>query len=242
VSVDPADSEDLEFPSSLNRYIYVLNDPINWVDPDGLCPEGMREATDEEAAAIAEIAKTYLDKDIEWSKGKHYDVGSDGKLRQIDCSGLLCQAQNGNAYSDPFTPDKDHNTTSALPGYETTSNPRVGDIVQFKGHVGIVVSTNPLKFVGSQTSTGPAIVDMSIKTPRAWGSKPHQFYTSCVPNGGLTLGSGGLNRNTKEGPKSSRYRDALMEYYVRLQNLAMETARAAQKKAKEVVTVVIKYN
>jgi hypothetical protein len=35
VSVDPDDELSLEAPGTLNRYVYVANDPINFVDPDG---------------------------------------------------------------------------------------------------------------------------------------------------------------------------------------------------------------
>jgi hypothetical protein len=37
----------LSNPQSLNRYAYVYNDPLNWVDPDGLqvaAPEGTRNS------------------------------------------------------------------------------------------------------------------------------------------------------------------------------------------------------
>lgn len=33
-------------PQSFNRYSYVQNDPVNFIDPTGLCPEGQTEMTD----------------------------------------------------------------------------------------------------------------------------------------------------------------------------------------------------
>jgi RHS repeat-associated protein len=44
---DPYDgSYDLTNPQSFNRYAYVQNDPVNFVDPMGLCPEGTVEQLD----------------------------------------------------------------------------------------------------------------------------------------------------------------------------------------------------
>jgi RHS repeat-associated protein len=39
-------SYDLTNPQSFNRYSYVLNDPVNFVDPMGLCPDGTVEQPD----------------------------------------------------------------------------------------------------------------------------------------------------------------------------------------------------
>src|SRR5213592_3211464 len=38
-------SAKLTNPQTLNRYVYIKNDPINDTDPDGLEPEGARELT-----------------------------------------------------------------------------------------------------------------------------------------------------------------------------------------------------
>jgi RHS repeat-associated protein len=39
MTVDPANAGEIKNPQSLNRYSYVLNDPINGFDPDGLCTD-----------------------------------------------------------------------------------------------------------------------------------------------------------------------------------------------------------
>ncbi len=44
LSPDPyAGSYDLTNPQSMNRYAYVLNNPMSFVDPSGLCPDGLVE-------------------------------------------------------------------------------------------------------------------------------------------------------------------------------------------------------
>jgi RHS repeat-associated protein len=79
-------------PQSLNRYAYVLNDPVNWDDPLGLCPKGYRRATPQEAQAIVDAARAIAEQNnppgtIGYAQGAVYD--KDGHLLACDCSNYL---------------------------------------------------------------------------------------------------------------------------------------------------------
>ncbi|CAG0971430.1 partial tRNA(Glu)-specific nuclease WapA, partial [Anaerolineae bacterium] len=64
-SLDPVEGA-LDHPPSLNRYGYVQQNPVNWTDPSGTCPEEVRAA----GRAVAEL--------VELAPG--VDLGPDGEL------------------------------------------------------------------------------------------------------------------------------------------------------------------
>jgi RHS repeat-associated protein len=173
-------------PTSWNQYAYAMGDPVNRNDPSGLCPPGMVEATPQQMENIVDTAESYLNHNIQHDNSAHFQTNASGTLTQIDCSGLVMQALAGVAWSDPFMqatiPNLNSNITSLFSPAATAS---VGDILWFSGHVAIVTgvdsSGNVTSFIGSQTSTGPAIVN-ATKNPYWQGRmKTAKLYTPCVP-------------------------------------------------------------
>jgi RHS repeat-associated protein len=178
----------LNSPQSLNRYAYVLDDPVNLNDPFGLCPPGYVPATSsDQLQSIADTAESYTNHSLVHVDGAHYvDLG--GVLEAIDCTGLVAQALAGIAYtSNNFqeAPKADQFTTSGIAGlFSAATSPQVGDIIWFPGHAGIVtgVSNGQItSFVGSQSSTGPA--DVNLTPGNHWtnllGSA--KVFQPCVP-------------------------------------------------------------
>ncbi len=195
---DPASLAAVRFgkPSSWNSYTYVTGDPIGSFDPFGLCPKGMVEADDKQMAAIATTARTYTGVGVTYSDGKHFGTNDDGGL-SIDCSGLVSQALAGLSYvnGSPLvqaTTTFTTRQTSTL--FAADSTYRVGDIIWFPGHVGIVSEVdakgNVTKFIGSQ-SKGPAEVDLTKNLYWSKRISEAKAYKPCVPETKVaTAGSG----------------------------------------------------
>jgi RHS repeat-associated protein len=192
-TVDPlgAKTADATTPNSWNVYNYVLSNPINIVDPLGLCPNGMVEANDNDRASIVSTARTYLDAELTHTKdsSKHFLFNENGNLTSIDCSGLVSQSIAGISYqsSQSFQQASNlFNTTTIGRDLGTSTGYRVGDLMLLPGHVVIVTEVdsngNPTKFIGSQTSTGPAEVDLLKNS--YWAKRVEKFgkpIKSCVP-------------------------------------------------------------
>jgi RHS repeat-associated protein len=187
---DPMDqSAKPEDPSSWDRYSYVFGDPINLNDPNGLCPPGYVAATAADIGSIIETAQTYEDEGLKHANNSHFETNATHNLTAIDCSGLLAQALAGIDFgAGIFQRAKMQFTTSQVGAmFDEDSSAHIGDIINFAGHAGIVTGVdgngNVTTFIGSQTSTGPAEVDLS--TNKYWAArykkeKP-KVYKPCVP-------------------------------------------------------------
>jgi len=194
-------------PESWNRYSYAIDDPVNRNDPNGLCPPGYVPATTSaQDQSIVNTAESYVGQGLQHSDGAHFTTNSSGSLTAIDCRGLLMQALAGIAYtSGVFQAASSPNIVSSqIPSLfqgQATSTYQVGDIVYIPGHAVIVAGVNAqgqiTSFVGSQSSTGPAIVSTSSSSWAYWGpkiaaaEKAGQVYTPCVPAGTQAYGGGG---------------------------------------------------
>ena len=197
-SPDPYNgSMDLRNPLSFNRYSYVMGDPVNKHDPTGLCPPGMVEADSDQLSSIIDAAESYLGQGLSHADKSHFQTDSQGNLTAIDCSGLVSQAMSGISYvggsafkaaTTMFTTSQTASLFSADPSFQ------VGDIIWFFGHVGIVNGVNAkgqaTSFIGSQSNSGPAVVDLT-KNPywanRLSGAKA---YKPCVPAPGKATTAG----------------------------------------------------
>jgi len=130
------------------------------------------------------------------------DTDGDGKF-DIDCSHLVNDVLREAGYKLP----KDNITTDRMTCskyyYKATDDIKAGDVVLFNGHVGIVVSYDPItktgKFFGSQGKTGPAettfstnpaAIDPKTGKPYYWGGtkkftnflRPEPITQPSLPN------------------------------------------------------------
>jgi hypothetical protein len=199
-------------PESWNRYAYAVDDPVNRNDPDGLCPPGYVPATSTaQLQGIVNTAESYVGQGLQHTANGakyHFATNASGSLTAIDCTGLLMQALAGIAYtSGAFQAASNPNIVSSqIPNlFSATSTYQVGNIVYIPGHAVIVNSVNAqgqiTSFIGSQTSTGPAIVSTASSSWAYWGPKiaaaeaAGQVYTPCVPEGQASA-PGGSNLNS----------------------------------------------
>jgi RHS repeat-associated protein len=186
-------------PSSWNRYAYALDDPINRNDPNGLCPPGYVPATSaDQLQSIVDTADTYLNQGLTHADSSHY-VTSGGQLTAIDCSGLIAQALAGIDFSGTNfqkASSQDQFTTSQISSlFSAATSFQVGEIIGFPGHAGIVTGVdaqgNVTSFIGSQSSTGPATVDVTKNKYWANRMKTAKAYVPCVPAGSQASTGGG---------------------------------------------------
>jgi RHS repeat-associated protein len=193
-AVDPAN------PQSWNRYAYVGDDPIIETDEYGMCPSGTHAATSEEASQYVQTAMSYVGEGLVHSNS-HATLTSNGALSGIDCTGLIMCALSGKNYNAgafqfSFTFDGLNLTTRNINQWTDPGTGAVGDIIYFStpGHAGIVLSKNT--FVGSQTSTGPAVAQFG---PNVYWGNPKKssspvFRRPCISN---------KNKGTYSAPQNS---------------------------------------
>ncbi len=184
-------------PQSLNLYAYVVNDPTNQTDPDGLCPQGYVEATSQyDIALITNTVASYVNEGIGYSYGSHYQLNGNGSLNAIDCSGLVSQALAGIEYAGSSSTFESASSMFQTSNFSTdpsslfavdASRPQAGDIILTAGHVTVAtaVTAAGVTFVGSQTSTGPAEVDTSASDPNSQYWKGQlagaTYFKPCIP-------------------------------------------------------------
>jgi RHS repeat-associated protein len=184
-------------PQSLNRYAYVLNDPLNWTDRLGLspCPAGTHPANPNE---ITKQIGDILSLNATYAAGDHLPTS-------IDCSWFVMEVVN--AAADPDVPWQ--SAQSIWDGNSATyilddQGPSVGDVVAWQMdngyHVGIVTNTAPFTFAASNSPNkrhpngGPASGQNMLRkdgTPA-----PAEFFTICIkdkakPTPAATSSSGG---------------------------------------------------
>jgi RHS repeat-associated protein len=203
LSPDPV-AGDITNPQSLNRYAYVLNNAVNFADLLGLseCPPGTHPATLTEVQNILAAAEALANSPyIDYGKGRQY---SNGVLIACDCINYINIAINNAGYAVPNTVS----TAGIAAGQgpfrsDPTAGGRVGDVALVSppgrpplSHAALIASLDPLSFYGSQSSTGPAKVDVKgTYWPQAF--EDARFYQICVPDkrprkgGGAKSGSEG---------------------------------------------------
>jgi RHS repeat-associated protein len=174
-------------PLSLNRYAYVMGDPVNLNDPLGLCPPGMVPADSaEDTSMILSAAVSYLNHGLAHDDSGQFGVSASGTLTSIDCSGLVSQALAGISYSDPFQQASTlfaSSQTSSLFSADT-SGFHAGDIIWFPGHVGILTGVNSsgqvTSFIGAQSS---GVAEVDVTKNKYWANRMSsaKAYAPCVP-------------------------------------------------------------
>ncbi len=120
-------------------------------------------------------------KALEYAKkkfvGYKYKLGYDPDGKTIDYSHLVHEAFKGAGYSYRYK-------TAAKQNWENENFKKVedgriqpGDVVLFKGHMGIVQSFDPKtgsgEFLGSQTKNGPSVAKFSIGDPKVYWGNPN---------------------------------------------------------------------
>jgi hypothetical protein len=158
----------------LNVFAYALNNPLIFVDPLGLCPLGTHAATPVEIAEILSAASSI--------------VGSDLSYADVKCNQFVVRSINDalpGALAKSYTAGE---IGRGLGPFEVTNTPQVGHVIFFSepGHVALITQLRKGKvsqFVGSQTSTGPAYVNLP---DHYWQRKLNvngnaQYYKICLP-------------------------------------------------------------
>ncbi|MCM2357750.1 MAG: DUF6531 domain-containing protein [Geobacteraceae bacterium] len=146
ISKDPSG-----FTDSTNLYVYVLNNPINAIDPTGL-----ELISVEEGRNIVNIARLWIG--IAYRSGGSNEFG-------IDCSHLVWRVYDeaGFAYS--------YRTTGGFPPsgkFQAVSSPQEGDVVLYNGHMGIYTNG---KLISARSGLGR--VDYS---PLSWYGPIRGYY------------------------------------------------------------------
>lgn len=159
----------------MNLYRMVENNPVNWVDPWGLCPTGTHEATPDEATKILSAAKDIAKKNLSY--------------KDVKCNQFVDRSIN-QAFPDAL--QKEYNTNEIRQGqgpFENTDLPAVGELALFNtpGHVVLISGMRNNKvsqFLGSQTSTGPSTVNLPdyFWQGRLDTKGNVQYYKICLPN------------------------------------------------------------
>jgi RHS repeat-associated protein len=177
VSQDPID------PSlGLNLYEYSNDSPVVFVDPTGFtpdggnpCPDGTHPATADEIARILSGAK---------------DIARQGlPYRDIKCNQFVHRAINK---AFPNALSQAYNTRQIGQGqgpFAKTDSPAVGDLalINIPGHIVLITGMRGgqvSQFVGSQTSTGPAYLNLP---DYYWQGRLDalgnvRYYKICLPN------------------------------------------------------------
>jgi len=130
-------SEDIY--TGINKYSYVENSPINYIDPFGMAPISPEEGND--------IVKEGNSQ--KWKGRKHTDIDPNG----IDCSHYVHEVYRDSGHPYEY---KQTSHFSSSKSFIKVDNPRPGDVVLWKGHMGIVVDPEEGAFIGAQSSTGVA--------------------------------------------------------------------------------------
>jgi len=159
----------------VNLFAYTSNNPVIFVDLFGLCPAGTHEATPDEIGKILKAAR---------------DIAGQGlSYKDIRCNQFVARSINK---SFPGALAEEYHTSQIGKGegpFEKTNSPAVGELALLKtpGHVVIISGMQKGKvsqFLGSQTSTGPAAVNLP---DYFWQGKLDakgnvQYYKICLPN------------------------------------------------------------
>jgi RHS repeat-associated protein len=171
------EADPLGIDAGQNVYAYVDGDPVNFEDPWGLCAPGTHPATPSESQDIIQEAKNYLPRHLTHA--------------QLQCNQLVDRSINA---ANPGTITGEPNTQNMRNGqvgaFEQVSAPGVGDVLLLNdpGHVVIITGVDGgqvSQFIGSQSSSGPAVVN--VNAGGYWSRKISSagnvtYFQICIPD------------------------------------------------------------
>ncbi len=117
---------------------------------------------------IAPLAERIIES-ARQSTGTRYQWGGESK-KGMDCSHFVHHVYRQSGISYPYTTT--HGDWKKA-GFVHTQNPQRGDLILWKGHVGIVVDPERKIFIGAQKSTG--VAEASYAAGKYWGQRTHSF-------------------------------------------------------------------
>jgi len=134
---------DIQMPMTMNPYVYCINQPLDFVDPDGLILRTLWDIATTVVAPIAKhLAKPYVDRAAPTVKKLSYDVAN----------AILDNATNTDTTDFPDTPED----------YVSKAFDRGGLISVYRGQ--LVINTAPLEHLTNIPFIGKAIEEQVTRS------------------------------------------------------------------------------
>jgi hypothetical protein len=135
-------SDPMGFRGGINSYAYVLQNPVGYVDPDGLYITGGKDLSPSQGQTIASTAGTWAGTPYAPSSNKKYRGPGATKGVAADCSGSAYAIYNSAGFAYPYTQTSDFSNMANTEGFpfralQDDENLQPGDILLYQGHISI---------------------------------------------------------------------------------------------------------